>query len=320
MSFFSSKKPLTGKTIALFDIENGSIAVALTRFSPTEEPRVFAEKRFPFSIPTQIHADALLQKIEASIEEGATHLSEVAARVRAHPVLGNTGVIEKSIFFLGAPWGKLDSLSGSEQQATAPRALTTSLKAISTRRLGDIPASFHMFSRAATHTISSFYPNEASALCIISGEMTELIVIAEYKIAEYATFPIGLHTILRTLVSHSGISMEEARSALILLPSYLLEAIHAAQQHFLEQLFHSLEPLATHVDIQNLFIIAHEPYGEWFAQTIVASDSIATLFSDGGVVRALRATQFAPFIAAHAPRPDLFILLETLFANSIHRV
>ncbi len=51
MAGLFGKKKHAGKTVAIADIENGSVAAALVRLIPGEAPRLFAEKRvsLPFS-------------------------------------------------------------------------------------------------------------------------------------------------------------------------------------------------------------------------------------------------------------------------------
>jgi phosphohistidine phosphatase SixA len=73
------------------------------------------------------------------------------------------------------------------------------------------------------------------------------------------------------------------------------------------------ELLANHA-VGEVFVVAHEPYAEWFAQALTHSE-LENIFTSGGRVRAVRPHHITPYLAAHARKPDLALMLGSLFAD-----
>ncbi len=318
MPLFTAKP--SGKTIAIVDVENGTVGTGLVHLSTHSSPQFFAEKRIPFPYKEQVHGAALLAHAEQSVQEGLLHISEVAARIRLHPSLNINADIERILFFLGAPWSEFMISAPQEYRTVAPRILTTKLKRLGAQQFDGVSVSFHTSSVATANTMALFYPNETSALCIVNGELSELIVHQGERILGRATFPTGTRTIDRTLQVHAGMRPNEVTSALQLSPAYLSETLAVVQDHFLEQLYVAARSLVEEGNVKHFFIIAQEPYGEWLARAIADSPAIASLCSGGGTVRVLRASQFTPYFQAKNERSDVMLLLEALFACSMHRV
>jgi hypothetical protein len=66
---------------------------------------------------------------------------------------------------------------------------------------------------------------------------------------------------------------------------------------------------------EHVFVIAHEPFANWFAKALT-HHALEDVFTSGGLVRAVRPHHIAPYIAAHAPRPDVPLMLGSLFADA----
>ena len=56
---------------------------------------------------------------------------------------------------------------------------------------------------------------------------------------------------------------------------------------------------------------------EWFARSIADDEELAGLFSPGSTVRTVETHHTRPYIAAHARVPDLSLLLEVLYVDSL---
>ncbi len=319
MSSLFGKKKLEEKTVAIVDIENSSVAAALVQLSQ-EEPKLFAEKRTFLSIPQRLHGENLLHTTIAAAQELLLHVSEVAARMRMHRKLALMGDVQQAVVFFGPPWAEIDTTSSGSVQVNAPRVLTQELRSQIGSVFGDVETSFHSFATAAARIAQRSVPDEPYLLCTITGEITELTLAQEGRILARATLPVGLYTLLRTLTTHGGLSQAEAYSALKLQFSYLKEPFDSVGEHFSNALYHGLEDMVASLPTRNVFVLAHEPNGEWFAQAIVSDPKVATLFKDGGVVRALRPAHLSPLLAAHATHPDLFLMLEALFVDVRHGV
>jgi hypothetical protein len=165
------------------------------------------------------------------------------------------------------------------------------------------------------HGVRSFYPNEPEVLVLsVNGEVSELLLVENGHVVGHATAPIGLGTVLRTLKSHAGLSQEEARSALRL--NHPSEAMHSAAAHFADEFKEAARELWQGRGRGTVLVLAHEPGTEWFARAL-SHRSLADLFPQGGVVRALRASHVAPYVGSRGT-PDAHLYLNALYASAAH--
>jgi len=318
MSLFGKRTKDAGQTIAILDIENGSVGAALARLSRGDAPKLFAETRIRTPILATLDTRTMSREIEKASRDALHHVSEVAARIRMHEALSSSGSIDRAAVFFSPPWAAMHLEGGTADYAPHIEGLTQGLIE---ETLGDKRISMHPFGTAAAHGAVALFPGEApTLLCIINGEVTELLLLAGGKLVGRATMPLGLHSILRTLTSHAGISAAEARSLISLAshdsdgPAY--EPLAAAQAHFASEFASAAEPLVEHTPVQSVLVMAPYPAEEWFARALSQEPRLAELFPEGSTVRAMRAQHAMPFIAAHAPKPDLPIMLEALFVDA----
>ena len=181
----------------------------------------------------------------------------------------------------------------------------------------DAKISFHTGADAAAFSLNIFNPGKTFLLGTVRGEILEMLLLGAGA-QGYATIPIGSRTVLRTLKTHAGFSDAEARSYFALAASAggQREPLEAAQRHFVEEFAGTAQMLLQRAPAEGIFVIAEEPAGEWFARALGNDDSLAALFPNGGVVRALKPQHFAAYVAAHKPQSDIFLLLEALFIDS----
>ncbi len=306
-----------GKTVVLVDIESGSVGAALARFSRTEAPKLFGETRILVPVSRTRDAHALAKDIERATREALQHVSTVATRIRNHDAVAEQGDIEQAVVFLSPPWASMH-LTGGTADFAEPLQRGTHLTVRAT--LGEMPISFHPLGTAAAHGSVLLFPdNRATLLCIVSGEVTELLVVSPNALLARATVPTGSRGLLRTLNSHAGMSFAEAHS-FIGLPrregSALNEPLLIAEDDFATQIEDAARDFKTLGDFSGIIVVAREPEAELLARALARNDALAELFPDGGVVRAVRASHAMPYIAAHAQKPDLHLMLEALFVDA----
>lgn len=316
------RKREEGTTILILDVESGSVGGALARFAEGEQPRVFGETRR--LVPLQVTHDinTLARHTLDAAERTLAHVAEVAARVREHLSLAPAGNVAQAVIFLSPPWGALTIAD----RVLGPHPLLARLQKILEAFFGPISITTEPFGLMAAHTAPLIFPHdEHSLLSTVSGDVTELILLehvgSHLKVAAHASLPIGHHYPLRTLLSHGKFSEAEARSALRLsarghAPTHALEALHAASAHLANEFGTVAGELLAHAPARRLLVVGGEPGGEWFARSLAGSPAMAEVFSSTGEVRALRPQHATPYVAVHAPRPDLPLLLETMFVNT----
>lgn len=319
MSAFFGNKAKT-KTVLLVDIENGSVATALVQLSKNELPKLFAEHRVILPVPNTISSSKLAKKVMQVVDESLVYTSEVAARMRQTEQFAQMGVLSGAQIFLGVPWVtahiKQENLRWNFEPEMYQHVQTTARSVV-----GDTRIALHPFGQAAARAMNVLTPGVA-LVCILTGEVTELLIVENGKVKARATIPVGLHTLLRTLTSHGAMSTAEARSAAKLYhvapPSltHLHGPMHAAAEHLVAHFVDAGTDLLSFENIQNIFIIGPDPIHEWFAQTVSSHPLVAKLFPDGGVTRALRSKHLFPHLAAHAPIPDVPLMLEAMFMQS----
>jgi hypothetical protein len=314
---FGKKKTKGGKTVAIVDVESGSVASALARLSRGEAPRLFAEIRVPIPILHTRDSVALAHAVEKAAEEALSHTSEVAARIRAHGRLAEQGEIERAAIFFAPPWASMH-LSGGTADYAEP--LERMARSLAHSLIGDVPITFHPHGTAAAHGAVLIYPSDApTVVCIVSGEVSEILLVSPGQLLGRATVPVGQRTLLRTLVSHGGVSSAEALSYLALANRDihpLSEPLASAEDHFASLVADAARDLKGAGELSGIIVLAQEPTSELYARALGRHAGMAELFPQGGTVRAMRPAHAMPYIAAHARMPDLTLLLETLFVNA----
>ncbi len=74
--------------------------------------------------------------------------------------------------------------------------------------------------------------------------------------------------------------------------------------------------LAQGSDTQQIFVISREPAGELFARALCEEASMHSLFAPGSTVRAVLPKHAAPHFSAHPIKPDIALMLESLFVDT----
>jgi hypothetical protein len=161
--------------------------------------------------------------------------------------------------------------------------------------------------------------NEPCLVCAVTGEVSELMHLDGQGVRGHATFPSGTHSLVRTLRTHGGLSEAEARSAMRLPmdASAVREPFAAAAGEFARHFTDAAKELMSEGEVMRVMVIAPESSVEWFAKALSQDESLAALFPRGGQVRALRAHHASPHIAAHAEAPDIHLMLDALFVDSV---
>ncbi|HYF12949.1 MAG TPA: hypothetical protein VD928_01460 [Candidatus Paceibacterota bacterium] len=304
------------KTIAILDIENGSVGAALARISRAHAPKLYGEIRIPIPYTYARNTAALMQRIGEALRQSLVHTSTVAARLRNHN-FEDHGNISRIAVFLSPPWATMQINEGAVDFS---RPIQEMVRHGATSMFGYKPVTFHPIGTAVAHGSAVLFPSgEPRILCIVSSEMSELLILSQQGVHGRGTIPVGLYTLLRTLTAHGGVSSGEAISFLKIAPTTsheLHEPLIHAQRHFASQFTDAFRELRAQVSPQEVLIIAPAPSEELFARALIEDDSLSDLFPDGGTVRALRPHHVSEFIGAHARQPDLHLMLETLFADA----
>ncbi len=327
MSPLFGRKREEGSTVLVLDVENGSVAASLVRLSPTHLPKMFGEVRRAIPLQATHDTDALARLTHDAAISALAHVAQVAARVRAHSTLSAVGHVDSAYIFLSPPWGAL-TLNDRELQ---PHPFVSHIEKSLESFFGPLPVSLQPFGLMAANTVPIILPSDDHCLIMtVSGEVTEIILLenagSHLRIVGHATLPLGKHFPLRTLLTHGGISLAEAYSAMRLHamrttkeegdPSHALEALHAAGEHVASEFGSVANELLQHAPARRIIVVGEEPSGEWFARSLVTSNELSKLFPDSGEVRAVRSAHVLPHVGVHAARPDLPLLLEVLFVNT----
>lgn len=316
MLFGGKKSP--GRTVLLLDVENGSVGSALVRLSPAEPPKLFGETRFNTPLGMSRSSGGLFKDVRAAVREAVRSASEVAARVRTHAEVAPLGTVEHAAIFMAAPWGRPNLAEGRPDFLPEMTAVVAEEVA---RSFGYIPISLYTDTDAAAFgaraVMAPERTGEACLVCVITGELTELMRMDSSGVAAHATIPTGSHALLRTLRTHSGLSEHEARSAakLQFKTPHLREPFAAAGAHFAGHFKEAAQEIVQPGDVLRVIVVGADPAAEWFALAL-AEDSLSELFPQGGEVRALRTRHLSPHIAAHAQHPDAMLMLAALFVDS----
>jgi hypothetical protein len=310
MGLFGTKPE--GKTFLILDIETGSVGGALAHVDPHAPPRLFGESRIELAAGATRDAYTLRERASRAILSIARGLAEVAYRLRGHEATARMGSVSRAAAFFAAPWGVPDLAAG---RPTIDTDLKRSLEHAVDATF-EVPTHIHARASAGLGGIRALLPYEDTYLiCMPGGEITEVLSVESGVVRSSGTIPAGRHTLLRTLVSHAGLTEEEARSALHLRPAHLREPLHHAAQHVSGH-FSSLALEHGWHGHRQIYSLAHE--GDWFARALAESPA-AKLFAPDSAIRHIRNTHVSPLVALHAPDPDLALMLGALFVDSHYR-
>ena len=300
-------KRSSSKTVLILDIENGSVGSALVRLAPGQAPALFGERRIAVPLMDTRSAHNLSRAIEHAASESLLHQSEVSARLRHHA--GALAPVSSVVLFMAAPWGTPNLAQGRPDFAPAFDALGSRIHSL----FGEVPTTLHAHASAAVHGLRTAYPQEERTLLLsVNGEVSELLQLEDAHVVGHATVPVGLGTVLRTLKSHAGQSEHEARSSMRL--NTQSEAAEAAAAHFAGEFKEVAHELFAGNGQGSVFVLAPEYSVEWFARSL-AHQSIAELFPQGGVVRAMRSSHLTPHVGHHSSA-DTHLLLNALYASA----
>lgn len=300
-------KKSSDKTVLILDIENGSVGSTLVRLSSQSAPALFGEHRIAVPLMDTRSAHSLSRAIEHAASESLLHQAEVSARLRHHA--GALAPVSQVIMFMAAPWGTPNLAQGRPDFAPAFRELTPRIHSL----FGDVPTAIHAHASAAVHGLRVAYPHEERALLLsVNGEVSELLLLEDARVVGHATVPMGTGTVLRTLKSHAGQSEHEARSGMRL--NLANEASEAAATHFAGEFKQAARELFAGRSAGSVYVLAQEPSAEWFARSL-SHHSLAELYPQGGVVRAIRPGHIAPFVS-HNSTGDTHLLLDALYAGA----
>lgn len=310
------KRGSSEKTVAILDIENGSVGGALTQISRDHQPRVFGETRQLLPLHPSPSAERLRQDIEQELDTVLLHLGKIASHLRQHETTHIIGEVERVAVFLHAPWAHLTVGEGGKVTTHSQPEFLDTLRGISQTTFDGIPLSFHAFGGAVAPLVHSLFDEgDTSLVSSISGEVTELILVNNGAIVAQGSIPVGTHTLLRTLKTHTGSSTEEARSALKLLHSHTIEPLTFAQEKFIEDFKDVASELLEHASTDQIFVVGEEGVSNWFAKAL-AHESLGQLFEGGGSVRAVPMRLLSSHVAIQGRSADVPLLLATLFIDS----
>ncbi len=317
MSPLFGKKKQKGpeRTLLVLDIENGSAGSALLRLSPGAQPKLFGERRMMTPVTFTRSGSALAADIERATLLAMQNAAEVSARIRNNATAAALGDIDSVAVFMAPPWGTPDLSGGKPSFMPAMQDFT---RGRVRDTFGELPVSFYTSAGAAAFGARALMTKEPCLVCAVTGEVSQLLQMDGQGVRAHATFPSGLHSVLRTLRSHGGLSEQEARSVMRLpmQTPHMQEPFAAAAGEFSQYFKDAARGLIIPGDVLRVMVIAPDASADWFAQALSTDQSLAELFPDGGEVRALRANHAAPHVAAHAETPDLHLLLDALFVDS----
>lgn len=313
MLFGSKKSP--EKTVLILEVGSGSVAGALVRIAPEEQPKLFGETRVLLPVAFSLSGSALAAQTERAIGEVVQKISEIAARVRMHSEAASIGRVERGVVFFAPPWGKPNLESGTPEFI---EDMSAKVRTAAESRLSRMPLSFYTSAGLAAFGNHALFEAEPALLYVVGGEVSELLHMDGAGVRAHATIPLGLHVLLRTLRTHGGLSEAEARSA-AQLPfdtPHLQEPFAAAAAHMGGHFVSSARELLEGAGLSRIRVIAQEPTAEWFARALSTYEPLDALFPYGGEVRTLRLPHLTAHIAAHQERPDLQLMLAALFVDS----
>ena len=316
--FGGTKKP-SGKTVLVLDIENSSVAAGLVRLSKDTPPRLFAENRIHTPLLRTRGAFDLAEHIHRATAEALQHTGLVAARIR-NSTLQGLGTIAETNVFLHAPWSTPTTHPQGWRWNHEPHITEGLQKAIDSTFMPN-PVTFHPFANAALHATQTLFEQQNNfLLCIVTGEVAEILLVQNDTCIGRATIPLGANLPTRTLQSHGNVSVAEAHSILALarhdVPPHYAQPLAAAAMHFAHAFTDAVQEITTHSTVHSVLVVGAEPGATWVAKALSENTSSAeNVFTEGAVVRALHRNHILPHIAAHAPTPDIALLVESIFVG-----
>ncbi|MBY0294162.1 hypothetical protein K2Q08_02425 [Patescibacteria group bacterium] len=322
MAGLFSKQTPKGRTVLLIDIENGSVGCALVHLSGNKKelPKLFAETRVALSMMRTLDLEKLIHQTDIALRKALSGTSVTAARMRNHSKLSHIGAISAATVFISAPWTA--ALAGkNDLEWEIESKLEHQIRHAIADTFGSIPVSFYATSAAVAHATGHLFETAPHLLLTtVTGEVTELSVLEDGKLAARATIPFGKHFFIRTLSSHAGLSHPEAHSALHLargsnIETHVEEALHAAGAQFATSFASAAKELHADSAPHGILVVAQDPIGEWIVQTLVAQEALTKAFPEGTTAQALHVHHVMPYLAAHAAKPDIVFMIEALFIN-----
>ncbi|MEK7109271.1 MAG: hypothetical protein AAB919_02440 [Patescibacteria group bacterium] len=285
--------------VLILDIESGSIGAALVRSN--EFIKTWREH-----LPLRATRDVGL--LAAETEKVIQNLLPAISLEAVH-----SGEVSNISVFMSPPWGKPNLETGRPD-------FVPHLQDMLRRESGayfDLPLNFYTGAGAAAQAMRVISPAEDKYLvCIVTHEMTELLLVYNGAVAGHATIPHGINLPLRTLRTHGGLSDAEARSLLRLghqgqAAHHLHDTLSSATEHYAQEFKSAARELFDAYAPERVWVIS--PMGEYFARALSQSN-LADLFPQGGTVSALRSHHLEPHHPA-AVEHDLFLILEALYVR-----
>lgn len=306
-----------GRTVLVLDIDGGSVGAALVRTSVTDKLRLFGETRELLPVHMARSSGGLLQELKHALKTALQKVAEVAARMRQHPTAAHLGAVEQVAVFLSPPWGRPNLERG---RPDFDQEVSDLVRLHLRASMGEMPPSFYTSAGAAAHASRALFGPQPMLLCLVGGEVSELLSMDEQGVRGHATVPVGCHGLIRTLRSHGGYSLAEARSAAHLPfdTPHVREPFYASARDFAVHVDEAFGELAEPGELTRVRIIAHEPMGQWYARALTGYEPLQRHFPNGGEVRALRPHHLLPHLAAAEQGADSRLALQALFVESLH--
>lgn len=305
---FGKKKP---KAVAVFDVESGSIASGLVLLVPHKKPQLLGQERTALHTRKGVAAQALLEQMQPHIERSLAEFSGMSAKLRQEDK--SFSGIDRIAFFMHAPWSGVQ-FTQKGARVDAHEHTMSSLRGPASVLPG-VPVTFHAYATSITPVVHGLFDAPKETLVVsIGGEVAELSLLSNGAMVSHATVPVGMHTVLRTLEAHGGLSRPEALSILSLdrntKEHAWAEALTTAFASVKKELHEAASQMAVRPENTQLFVLAPH-HGDLFAKAI-DDDS---LFAPGAA-RSVHSKHVLEHVDAHGRKPDIPLLLESLFVDT----
>lgn len=304
------RKKEQAKTALIIDVENGSVATALARLEADGSLRLMQESRRHLPVRHGRSLDDLSKGVIGSLSDMIKKVSEFASLARHQAEDPSIGHVSNISVFLSPPWGNPNLKTGkpdflSHMQGEIVREVSPYF---------DAQPKFFTGAGAAAAGMRGMLPFEDKyLLCIVTHEMTELLLVHNGAVVGHASVPHGMNLPLRTLKAHGNLSDAEARSALNLL--HLDEPLSHAADHYAKEFKNAAQHLfGAGAAPERVWVIS--PAGEYFARTL-GHESLSDLFPEGGVVRTLKPLHAAKHLDLGESR-DMGLILAALYVRYTH--
>jgi hypothetical protein len=220
------------------------------------------------------------------------------------------------VVFVSAPWTSLNK-GETHLEWELDQELLEMLRRKLQHRIAPHRIEYHPVGRSLARGLETI-AHEPVLILHATGEVSELLIAQEGKVLGRATLPIGIHTVLRTLQSHGGLTFHEAHSALKLAKhptagKLYVEPLSAAGDHYASAFLDIAREVITDTGASKIFVVSSHTGADFIARAI--SQEGSALFPHGGSVRALQSHHFEPYVAAHPTNKDVQLMLETLFIH-----